>query len=555
MNRTGDTTRAGRRRWAAALAGGVGGPAVVLAAMAGGAVPGVAVSPATAAVGSTLSSAVSPVTNLLTGSQGSFDSGTGGWTGAGASLASVATPVLAGAGALAVTATAAGTNTVAAVSGSGPGSWTPAVPGQAYTAAASVRAATVGRRTETVLAFLSATGTGLGSAFGQLSPDSASSWSQATPASGVAPAGTAYVEMAVFFYGTPAGETHYVDSASMTTRSGGSSAVVGPLHTAGNQIVQANGQPVTLRGTVSDWLDWNASVPATSPLSDASVADMKLWGDNVVRVLLSENYWDSNDCLYAPGYAGAVDQVVRSITSRGMVALLSLHNNGRTPCEASNQQRMADSPGSISFWQSVASRYSSNPLVAFDLYNEPHDITWSQWLNGGTLTDGDGVTWQAAGMQQMYQTVRRTGATNLVIVSGNSWADNAPPAGDLVLGTNVVYAAHAYTCPNYAPPTCTYPDPTSVPSFLTAWAPLTATEPVMVTEFGWPDAGGSAYTQAVINWAESVHVGWTAYGWYQGGAYGSGATTPDFGILAGTTGIEPAASGMPVLAGLADNPR
>lgn len=521
--------------------------AVVLATMAGGAPP--------AAGASSGSSILGPVTNLLGGNQAGFDSGTGGWAGAGASLASVANPVLAGGGSLAVTSTAAATSTIAAVSGSGSGSWTPAVPGQTYTASASVRAASVARRAETVLAFMSANGTGLGTAFGQLSPDSVSSWTQATPAVGVAPANAAYVKVAVFFYGTSAGETHYVDSASLTTRPGGSSSVVGPLHTAGNQVVQADGQAITLRGTVSDWLDWHASAPAGSPLDDTSVAHMKQWGDNVVRVLLSENYWDSNDCLYSPGYAAAVDQVVNSITSRGMVALLSLHNNGRTPCEASNQRRMADSPGSITFWQSVAARYRSDPLVAFDLYNEPHGLTWDQWLNGGTLTDADGVTWQAAGMQQMYRAVRQTGATNLVFVSGNSWADNAPPAADLVAGDNIVYAAHAYTCPVYAPPACTYPDPTSVPSFLTAWAPLTATEPVMVTEFGWPDGGGSAYTQAVIDWAESMHVGWTSYGWYQGGAYGSGSTRPNFGILAGTTGIEPTASGMPVLAGLAANPR
>jgi endoglucanase len=537
--------RRGRRRWGRRLVGTGSGVAIGAMALAGLGGPA-------RVAGATVTGAVADVStgaaNLWTGDAATFDGGAGGWAGSNAGLSIVPTPVQAGTGALALTAASAGL--VAAVSGTGPSSWTPAVPSRVYTTQVSVRAAATSRPAETALAFLSSSGSTLSTAWGQLTPDAVTGWTQTTPAVGVAPPGTAYVKAAVLFYGLAAGETHYIDSASLTARPSGSAPVAGPLHTVGNRIYDVNNRPVTLRGTVSDWLDWNATAPVGSPLDDSNVAEMKQWGDNVVRVLLSENYWDSTNCQYSPGYAGAVDRVVNSITSRGMVALLTLHNNGRTACDVSEEQRMADAPGSLTFWQQVATRYQSNPLVAFDLYNEPHDVSWDQWLNGGTLTDPDGLTWQATGMRQMFDTVRQTGAQNLIVVSGNWWAGSPPSGGYLLPGSNVVYAAHAYTCPNSTVAACTTPSPTAVPSSLTAWAPLAAVLPVMLTEFGWPNAGGSTYSQNVINWAESQSIGWTAYGWYKGGTYG--ANTIDFGILAGNP-YEPVASGMPVLAGLAAN--
>jgi hypothetical protein len=323
-------------------------------------------------------------------------------------------------------------------------------------------------------------------------------------------------------------------------------AISGPLHTQGNDIIDAQGVSLIPRGVVSDWLDWQPSISNGSPLSDASVAQMKSWGANTVRLLLSESYWDVGDCLYVPSYAATVDEVVQSITSRGMVAVLDLHNNGRTPCEASNQQRMADNPGSVQFWQSVAARYMTNPLVAFDLYNEPHDITWSQWLNGGSLVDRDGIAWQAAGMQQLYNTIRGQGALNLVFVSGNNWAATPPPESSLVKGFNIVYAAHEYTCPHTLPPACITPhpyNPAPPGQGLDVWSSFLLGHPTVVTEFGWPDPQSGTFNQNVIDWAKSKNVGWTAYGWAPGGVAG---TTAAFGFLKNLTTYDPLASGVPV---------
>ena len=78
---------------------------------------------------------------------------------------------------------------------------------------------------------------------------------------------------------------------------------------------------------------------------------------------------------------------------------------------------------------------------------------------------------------------------------------------------------------------------------------LAGSQPMMVTEFGWPDPSNGTYNQNVINWAESKGVGWSSYDWAQEGSPG----TPSFGFLADQSVFEPAASGMPVLAQLTRN--
>ena len=107
-----------------------------------------------------------------------------------------------------------------------------------------------------------------------------------------------------------------------------------------------------------------------------------------------------------------------------MFIMLDLHTNALTACAAPTQQDMPDAKA-VTVWTTLANRYKSNPLVGFDLYNEPHDVSDTVWHSGGTVTSS-GVTYQAVGMQTLYNTVRATGATNLVFASGTNWATAFP---------------------------------------------------------------------------------------------------------------------------------
>lgn len=313
---------------------------------------------------------------------------------------------------------------------------------------------------------------------------------------------------------------------------------MGPLSTSGNQIIDGNGVPLTLRGVAIMRMTTDSTLAGADVLSDASYDAMQRWGVNHVRIFLGQHFW-LQSCQGVPTYPTDVDAIVEAITGRGMVAMLSLHKL----CRIQDNWKMAD-VRSIDFWREVAERYRSNPLVAFDLYNEPHDISWSQWRNGGTLGDGTKVV----GMQTMYDTVRETGAQNLVFVSGNDWATKPPSDTYLLSGYNIVYGTHRYTCTRYPPPQCTVSDPYDPAppgKRLNRWVSLLEKLPVQITEFGWPAQNSATYNRNVINWAESHGIGWTAFCWS-----GSNAGCS---LIKDTIGYEPTVSGGPVRDGVALN--
>jgi hypothetical protein len=446
--------------------------------------------------------------NLLAGNQRTFDAGTGGWTAqAPARIGIVGAPVATGAGALAIRNAATRSTGLIAASGNGPTTWVPAMAGTRWLGHVSVRAHHDGVYAGVLLRFLDARGQRIAQSGGQRTVDRRTSYERTWDAVGIAPPGTAYVALVVMFQRVPAGAVHYIDNASLIALAGGSRNVAGPLRTSGTRIVDAQGRTVILRGFTRAGLE-GADTP---PPSDDDIAHAKAWGANFVRLPLGEQFWLTTSCYHRPNFVHQVDEAVRMVTSRGMVALLVLHWNTITPCGPYGQQPMADYPNAITFWQQVASRYKNNPLVAFDLYNEPHHVSDAQWRNGGTMT-WKGDTFRAAGMQQMYDAVRRTGATNLVFASGKSWANIWPKTAPLT-GTNIVYAVHVYTCPVTPPPDCDNAAPYDPGQFFRFWTQAGRKYPVVVTEFGWPDPADAAYNRNVIAYAEQHSWGWAAYTW------------------------------------------
>ena len=163
---------------------------------------------------------------------------------------------------------------------------------------------------------------------------------------------------------------------------------------------------------------------------------------------------------------------------------------------------MADE-NSVQFWKSVAERYKDTGQVLFELYNEPHDVSWAVWRDGGLTADG----YDAVGMQQLYDAVRDTGAHNLVLIGGLRWAyDLSGVPRHRIDGYNIVYVSHPYDFPDK--------QPTAWPN---DWGFLAETDPVMVTEFGSFGDCDPAYSNALLDYADEIDASWVAWAWYPGG--------------------------------------
>jgi endoglucanase len=283
----------------------------------------------------------------------------------------------------------------------------------------------------------------------------------------------------------------------------------GGYYVNGNTVCTSDGRAHLFHGVDRPSLEWN---PAGENLSRGDFALMGSWNANVVRIALNQDFWLPGSSLYDASYSFTVDTAIAWAEMAGMDVILDLHWSdqgvlGSCQPAAGCQQLMPDA-NSQTFWSEVAARYMNDGRVIFELYNEPHDVSWSVWNAGGDT----GAGWQAVGMQTLYNTVRATGANNLVLIGGLNWAyDLSGVPANRIQGYNIMYATHPYGTPDgfTRPPS----------DWNRAWGSLTATDPVVATEFGVLNdtACTTAYDSQVIQYADAHFAGWTAWAWFPGG--------------------------------------
>jgi hypothetical protein len=277
----------------------------------------------------------------------------------------------------------------------------------------------------------------------------------------------------------------------------------------GNQIYKYDGQVHMFRGLARPSMEW---VAAGEMVGDADFDRMASWRPNVIRFSLNQDFYLPGAARSSASYPQLIAQWVRKVKERGMDVILDLHWTDRgnlaiTQAQQDNNgnplalMKMADQ-NSITFWTMVANQFKGDGRVIFELFNEPHDISWSVWRNGGTV-DG----WQAAGMQQLYEAVRSTGAHNLVLIGGLDYAFDLSGVGaNRITGYNIAYVSHPYGHFNNK----------QVGNFDAAFGTLSQSDPIILTEFGNNNCNAQYYTD-VISYAAPRRIGWTAWAWYPQG--------------------------------------
>ncbi len=221
------------------------------------------------------------------------------------------------------------------------------------------------------------------------------------------------------------------------------------LHTAGNRLLNTANHTIVLHGVDLPSLEWSNR---GDHVRRSLVVAIKQWHIQIVRIPTADARWFGQMPGQKQGgkvYRHILDQLIATAAKNHVYVVFDLHWTDMGGHPSGLGQHRMPGPGAVTFWRSAARRYQNFPNVLFDAYNEPHGIPWPLWLNGGPSageTQTSVIAYRAAGMQTLYDTIRRTGAKNIVIIGGLSWAFNdfGIPHGYAVKGFNIVYDCHVY---------------------------------------------------------------------------------------------------------------
>jgi hypothetical protein len=208
-------------------------------------------------------------------------------------------------------------------------------------------------------------------------------------------------------------------------------AALPALHVAGTRLADSRGNTVRLQGVNIPSLEWSSVGEHVEESIDAAIG---IWKANLIRLPLSQDRWFGKESPGKPGDAGVshralVDRLVNRIAAQGGYVLLDLHWSDAGEWGRHVGQHSMPDDHSLAFWAEVSERYKGNAAVLFDLYNEPHDVSWEVWEKGGLVEErnedpsrGLHLRYHSPGMQALLDTVRASGARNVVVAGGLDWA-------------------------------------------------------------------------------------------------------------------------------------
>jgi endoglucanase len=303
---------------------------------------------------------------------------------------------------------------------------------------------------------------------------------------------------------------------------------------SGNRFIDSNGNTVRLLGanrSGTQYTCMDGDGIFDGPSDDASIAAMKAWGMTAIRVNGNEDCWLGINGVKAAfggaNYQAAIGDFVKRINAQGMYVIFDLHHSAPGTQKALDMAAMADRDHSVDYWKSVSAYFKNNPAVVFDLYNEPYPdnnrdsvAAWTCVRDGGSCA---GVGFTAAGMQELVNAVRSSGATNPIMVGGpqysgtlSRWLEYKP--NDPL--NQIAASVHIYGQPLGSP----YDQASTWNGDLVK---VSAQVPVVMGEIGDSDCTHK-FVDQLMPWADAHGISYLAWGWVTSACAGEPALITNY---------------------------
>ena len=186
-----------------------------------------------------------------------------------------------------------------------------------------------------------------------------------------------------------------------------------------SQLVDQHGVPFQLKGVSSQWLAWETKRFAESKKGLQFMRDN--WKLSVIRASMGTE--KDGGYLKNPGsMKSQVESVIQHAIALGVYVLVDWHTE-----EAVKQQ-----DASVAFFTEMAKKYGAYPNVIWEPYNEPNGYDWSEIKPYH---------------EAVVAAIRAVDPDNLIVLGTPNWSQRVDQAAaDPVVGTNLLYTLHWYSC-------------------------------------------------------------------------------------------------------------
>ena len=223
---------------------------------------------------------------------------------------------------------------------------------------------------------------------------------------------------------------------------------------------------------------------------------IKSWGCNVIRLGFQQEWWEESE-----DYREIIDKSIEESEKFGMYTILDNHwTNDKDKQQTGHPE---DWTSWKDMWVNIAERYIDKTSLLFDIWNEPHNISDSEWRNEA---------------QECVNRIRNAGNDAIILISSTDWGHGGIwwAVGNPITGGNIAYTLHWYQ------------DWTPGPSselgikmwlFVRGWWTITKFAPVITGEFNVANetaalSSQEAWMRNFCSVMDDWDIHFLGWGWY-----------------------------------------